>query len=379
LKFVLRNDAKIFQDNFSEARGGGKMGFVILSIYPMATSTSFALFDDDTEIKRGELQFEPYGISETGETCDQFSAHEAYAEDAITEWLEETKSPDIIIGGAFLRSQFSKGIYVIDDDFIKRLCGDYAFTRIINRGSVLASRIARRFSARPIALVTVSNREIDAIYKISGIRGVTFNWLTRMMRIRDAICTIFGRTGASSEKCSVIAAYLGNGFSVCSQSKGRVRDFSDSFESGAFSMRHTGSIPATSIVRMAYSGKWSKADLLKNVYESGGLSSYLPGAGLDKVISMMMEGDAYASIVLRAMVGQLAAELSAHAAALYGQVDAFVLMGEYAMNEFFISLLKDKISWICDKIMIYEGRDELNILAHAAGEFLKGGDAPAIP
>ncbi|MDR3165137.1 MAG: hypothetical protein LBU13_06130 [Synergistaceae bacterium] len=354
------------------------MGFLILSIYPMATSTSFALFDDGAEIKRAELRFEPYGISETGETCEQFSAHEAYAEYAITEWLREIRPPDIIIAGAFPRSQFPTGIYVINDDFKKRLCGNYPFSRIINRGSVLASRIARRVSACPISLVTVSNHEVDAIYKISGIRGMTFNGLTRMMRMREAICTLSGKMGALREKCSVIAAYLDDGFSICSQSKGRIRDFSDPFERGAFSVKYTGSLSAISVIRMAYSGKWSKADLLKTIYESGGLSSYFPGAGLNEVIAMMRDGDAYASMVLRAMIGQLAAEFSAHAAALYGRVDAFVLMGEYAMNEFFVSLLRDKISWICDKIMIYKGIDELNILAQAAGEFLKGRNAPAV-
>ena len=345
------------------------MGFVILSIYPTATSTNVAIFADDAEIKRAELRFGLSGITEMGQAGGQLHA----AEDTITEWLGSTSPPDAVVGVAFPRSRLPAGLYVIDDFFEKHLCGDFTFARNINRSVTLTAGIARRYSALPLAFVSVSNRDVDAIYKISGIRGMTFNGVSRMIQIREAIRVVCGEMGLSPGKCSMIAAYLGNGFAVCSQSEGRVRDFSDSLERGAFSARHTGSVPATSIVRMAYSGIWSKADLLKNVYESGGLSSYFPNAGLSEVISMMRDGDAFASMALRAMTGQLAAELSAHAAALYGRVDAFVLLGEYAMNGFFVSLLKDKISWICDKIIVHDGEDALNIIAGAALEFLRGG------
>ena len=349
------------------------MGFVILSTYPMAASSSFALFEDDAEIKRTELRFGPYGIAETRGVLEQFHA----AEDTVTEWLRGMKPPDAVIGVAFLRARRPGGLYVVDDDFEKHLCGDHASARNINRSAILASRLAGIYSARPLAFVSLSSRDMDAVYKISGIRGMTFNGVSRMIRIREAIRIACGTMGVLPEKCSVIAAYLGDSFSVCSQSEGRVRDFSDSLERGAFSARHAGSLPAASVVRMAYSGMWSKADLLRNVYESGGLSSYFPDAGLDEAISMMRDGDAYAAMVLRAMIGQLAAELSAHAAALYGRVDAFVLMGEYAMNEFFVSLLREKISWVCDKIIIHDSEDELKILAGTALRYLRSEEMPA--
>jgi butyrate kinase len=337
----------------------------------MSASVRFALFEDDVEIKRTELQLEPFGVSETAQTHVRFPAPEAHAEDAIAEWLVGTRPPDAVIEGASPRSRLPSGLYVIDDYFEKHL-------RKIEQGATLALRVSRRYSARPLALVSLSSREADAIYKISGIRYMTFNGLSRIIRIRDAIRAVSGQMGMPPEKCSVVAAYLGNGFSVCSQSEGRVRDFTDSCERGAFSPRYSGSLPATAVVRMAYSGMWSKADLLKNVYEAGGLSSYFQDAGLDEVISMMRDGDAYASMVMRAMINQLAAELSAHATALYGRVDAFVLLGKHAANEFFVSLLREKISWICDKIIIYKGGDELSILAGAALGYLRGEESPAI-
>jgi butyrate kinase len=91
---------------------------------------------------------------------------------------------------------------------------------------------------------------------------------------------------------------------------------------------------------------------------------------------MVRNGDAYASMMLRAMINQLAAELSAHAAALCGRVDAFVLLGKYAANDFFVSLLKDKISWICDRVVIHKSGDELSILAGAALGYLRGEEMP---
>ncbi|MDR1580755.1 MAG: hypothetical protein LBS35_10400 [Synergistaceae bacterium] len=343
------------------------MGFAILSIYPMVMSAKFALFEDDAEIRRTELPIDYSGISETEQTGGQLSA----VTSAITEWLGKIKPPDAVIGGAPLPSRLPSGIYVIDDALKK-------YPRNINKGAMLALRVARGYSSLPLVLVSLSKCEVDAIYKISGMRGMMFGGRSRIIRIRSAIRAVSGQMGMSPERCSVVAAYLGNGFSICSQSEGRVRDFTDSLERGAFSEGHTGSLPATAVVRMAYSGMWSKADLLKNVYESGGLSSYFRDAGLNEIISMTRDGDAYASMILRAMINQLAAELSAHAAALYGKVDAFVLLGKHAMNEFFVSLLKDKISWICDKIMIHKVEDELSILAGAALRYLRGEESLVI-
>jgi butyrate kinase len=348
---------KYFAVIFSESRGGRKMGFVILSIYPLASSVRLALFDDDAEIKRTEL---PLGqtVSETEQNGARSFA------DTAAEWLAGTKQPDAVIAGIPVSARMPSGLHVIDDDCKK-------YSPDIELGTALALELARRFSALPLALVSLSSREVDAIYRISGIRGMAFRGLSRIIRIRDAIRFVSARMGMPPEKCSAVAAYLGNGFSICSQSEGRVRDFTDSCERGAFSARHAGSLPVAAVVRMAYSGVWSKADLLKNVHESGGLASYFPDAGLNEVVSMTSGGDVYALTVMKAMINQLAAELAAHAAALYGRVDAFVLLGYLAENEFFVSLLRDKISWICDKIMIHKGGDELNILAGAALRYLK--------
>jgi butyrate kinase len=353
---------KYFAVIFSETREGKKMSFAILSIYTTASSARLALFEDDWEIKRTELPLDNNRIQTGGR----------YPADAIAEWLAGTKPPHVVIGGIPLSLRLPSGLYVIDDDFKKYLCS-------AELGIMFVLETACAYSAIPLALVSLSNSEVDAIYRISGIRGMAFNGLSRIIRIRDAIRVVSGQMGMPPEKCSAVAAYLGNGFSVCSQSGGRVRDFTDSFERGAFSARHSGSLPAAEVIRMAYSGMWSKADLLKNVYESGGLSSYFPDAELNEVVSMMRDGDSYASLVMRAMINQLAAELSAHAAALYGRLDAFVLLGKHAANEFFVSLLRDKISWICERIVIHEGGDELSILAGSALRYLRGEETPVLP
>jgi butyrate kinase len=309
-------------------------------------------------------------------THGQFSVNEAFAEDNIIEWFSGTESPDAVIGGAFLGRQLPSGLYFIDEEFKKYMRYDYASWRIINQSATLASGLARAMSSCPLALASVSSREMDAIYKISGIRGMVFSGLQGILRIRAAIHAASEELGISLEKLSVVAAHIGHSFSVCSQSSGRIRDFSDSFERGAFSIRQAGSLPASSVVRMAYSGMWSKVDMLKLVYSFGGLSSYFKEADLGKIASMARNGDAYASMILRAMIYQLAAEMSSHVSALYGYVDAFVLSGECAGDELFLSMLRDKISWICDKILVYKGEDELHILARAALRVLRGEEKP---
>jgi butyrate kinase len=170
-----------------------------------------------------------------------------------------------------------------------------------------------------------------------------------------------------------VIAYLGRNFSFCSHSDGRIRDHSNSFERGPFSPVRSGSLPAADVIRMAYSGMWSKVDLTERVYYTGGLMSYtdFPNGNLDGVISLMEGGDVYSSLLIRAMTYQIASEVASQAVTLRGRVDAIVLSGECAENAAFVEMLREKISWISDTVLIFRGEDELAMIANGALRVLR--------
>ena len=76
------------------------------------------------------------------------------------------------------------------------------------------------------------------------------------------------------------------------------------------------------------------------------------------------------------MAYQIAKEIGAMAAVLYGRVDAVLLTGGMAHSERLIAALTARIQWIAP-VVLYPGEDELQALAEGALRVLRG-EGPAL-
>jgi butyrate kinase len=352
------------------------MGFNVMSVYPTVSTTRLAVFDDEKEIRHLEAPHDRYAFSEALSVREKFFVRQAAVEKTLDAWTHGRKPPDAIIGCALLPAKKSSGVYILDDGFLKQMESTSRAGRIINHGALLASHAARALRVRAYALVPFAIDEMDAVYRISGIPGMNFGRLTHTLQLKNALHLASAGLGRPPEELSLVIAYLGKNFSFCSHSEGRIRDFSNSFERGPFSPGRSGSIPSTSVIRMAYSGMWAKIDLMNLVNFAGGVMSYTGTRDINEVVSRAESGDVYASMVIKALVYQIASEIASQATALCGKVDAIALIGKYAVNDFFADAIREKVSWISDRILTYGGEDELVTIAGAARRVLKGEETP---
>jgi butyrate kinase len=105
---------------------------------------------------------------------------------------------------------------------------------------------------------------------------------------------------------------------------------------------------------------------------SGGMKSYEGTNDLADVVERYADGDMFAGLVIRSMAYQAAQEISAQAVTLRGKVDAIILTGGCAKSPEFVEMIKERVSWITDSILVYPGDDELRALAVCAYRVLNG-------
>jgi butyrate kinase len=344
------------------------MAFRILSVYPLMSTTKIGFFVDGDEVVRREIRHDMSELSGFRYQAGQWSHRLRALEELLSELnLSPEESPaDAVIGLAWLPENAPCGVYeakgFLCDDLVERA----------DLGALLADALALPRGAAAYVVSPISSEEIPPESRLSGLPELPFGRAFHALSLRDAVYRASDDLGSAFEDLSVIAARLGRSFSICSYLGGRVMDLSVSNERGPFSPARTGAVPSAGIVRMAFSGLWSKNALLDRVRDSGGMASYSGTTNLQDVSRQSAAGDVFANLVIRSMAYQTSQEISAQATVLSGRVDAIVLTGGCARDEAFIEAVKEGVSWITDKILVYPGVDGLRIMADSALRVLRG-------
>jgi butyrate kinase len=352
------------------------MGLRVLSIYPTILTTRIALFDEEKETRRAEIKHDPYEIFNRSDLKEQNDLRFASVEKFLGDWASGDDMPDAVIGGALLPVGMPPGVYVLDDEFLRMMQRERSMGRVINHGALIASRTAEYLGIKAFSLVPFATDELDNAAKISGVPGLRFGRMTQTLHIKNAAGLAAADLGKPFSDVSLIIAWLGRNFSFAAHSGGRIRDFSNTSERGPFSLIRSGALPASELIRMAYSGVWSKTDLLKTLYSAGGLVSYTGTDDLASVMSLMESGDAYSSLVVRSMIYQISSELASMAVTLCGGADAIVLVGKYAAYQPFARMIGESVSWITGTLLTYHGDDELYMIARSALKVMRGEEPP---
>jgi len=228
---------------------------------------------------------------------------------------------------------------------------------------------------RNIPALTVDPPTVDEMCvsaRYSGIpqikRQSSFHALNQKATARR-IASILGK---DYEDVNLIVAHLGGGISVGAHRKGKVVDVNNALDGdGPFSPERAGTLPTGDLVKLCFSGVYSREQVLKLIQGGGGLVSYLgttSGLEIEKRIS---EGDAVAAEVFEAMSYQIAKEIGACAAVLKGQVDAIALTGSLAYSQRLTDSLKEKVSFIA-QVLLDPGENEMEALAAGAMRYFNG-------
>jgi butyrate kinase len=353
------------------------MPFRVLTILPKKITTQIGLFNDRCEIMRKEIRHDREELAKYENIMDQWVHRLRALEDSLYERPEcdDEMEIDAVISSIGSPQNLPGGVYVVDDELLGKISRDDANAQVLDLGAPLASALSHSRRAKAFVVVSLSCDEFDPISRITGLPHLPFNMVSNALSIKDAAHRASEAMGCQFQEFSAIVAYLGINFSICALKNGRMLDLTDSNERGPFSPTRSGALPAAQLIRMAYSGMWSKDSLLEKATRHGGLESYTGTWNILEVSERKAEGDVYSALVLRSMAYQTAQEISAQATVLYGDVDAVILTGACAASSEFMEFVIERISWITDTIFIYPEEDELAAMASSAMRVLRGTEA----
>lgn len=217
---------------------------------------------------------------------------------------------------------------------------------------------------------TVDEMCVSAHY--SGIPQIRRQSSFHALNSKATARKIAARLGKDYEDVNLITAHLGGGISIGAHRKGEVIDVNNSLDGdGPFSPERAGAVPAGDLVRLCFSGEYSREQVLKLLQGGGGLVAYLGTTSGLEIEKRIAGGDTVAAEVFEAMAYQVAKEIGACATVLKGQVDAIALTGSLAYSTRLTESLKEKVSFIA-QVLLDPGENEMEALATGAMRYLNG-------
>ena len=154
-------------------------------------------------------------------------------------------------------------------------------------------------------------------------------------------------------------------------------DVNNSKDEGPFSPDRCGGLPASQLVELCFSGKYTLPELKQRLFGSGGFYAYLGTKDLRQIEKMADDGHEKAALLLKAFSYQVAKEIGALAAVLEGQVDRIVLTGGMAYSRRLVDAITKRVRFIAP-IAVIPGEEELEALAAGALRVLRDEEQPLI-
>ena len=350
------------------------MKYRVLVINPGSTSTKIAVYDDDKALFTQVLRHQAEEIARFGGIIEQYE----FRKDLVLKAMEQNDiSPstlDAVVGRGGLVKTVVGGTYKVNDIMLKDLQNPNLWGRIhaSNLGAFIAKSIAddQNISAYIVDPVTVD--EFPEIARISGIPEIERKSLFHALNIRYTAHKLAKQLNKDFHNTNMIAVHMGGGITVACIRNGKVIDTNNALLGmGPFSPQRAGALPIGDLLELAFSGKYTKKELLSKLAKESGLLAYLGTDNGIEIEKRIQNGDKKAELILKAMCYQTAKEMGAFAAVLEGKVDAIFLTGGLAYDKFIVDEITKMTGFIAP-VHVLPGENEMEALSQGVIRVLKG-------
>jgi butyrate kinase len=242
-----------------------------------------------------------------------------------------------------------------------------------NLGGLIAADIAKGLGCKAVIADPVVVDELQDVARISGRPEIPNLSIFHALNQKAIARRYAKEVGKAYEELNVIVAHLGGGVSVGAHQKGKVIDVNCALGGdGPFSPERVGTLSASGLMNLCFSGKYTKDEVKKMLIGNGGLMAHL---GLNDAyqveIKAEKEGDPQAKLIYDAMAYQVGKAIGDKAAVLKGKVDAILVTGGIAYGKGFVKYIADMVEFIAP-VKVYPGEDELGALASNGLRVLNG-------
>ena len=344
----------------------------ILAINPGSTSTKIALFDDYDELFSVSIQHTPEELQAYAEIQDQFDFRTELIERAVAKTGYALEDVDVFSGRGGGLVSVAGGVYNVSDLLVEHAAKGMTGQHPAQLGAQISKRLSDKFGGRAVVVNPPDTDEFCDVARVTGLRGISRESHIHALNQKEVASRFCVSRGLKYEDVNLIICHLGGGVSVTAHKKGRMIDSNDIIKgSGPMTPTRAGDIPYATVIELAYSGKYTKKELMDRLNKDGGLIDHFGTSDIRDVLRMADDGDRYAETVKNGMLYQIAKYIGAMAVALKGRINAIIITGGISNRESFIDSVKEYITWIAE-VVVMPGEFEIYALVAGAVRVMRG-------
>lgn len=342
----------------------------ILAINPGSTSTKLAVYHDLKPAWQGGAHHQPAELAQFACAADQLD----FRREFVMTRLREGGVPldfDAVIGRGGLLKPLVGGVYAVNER-MKHDLRHAEMDHACNLGGLLAAEIAASCGCPAYIADPVVVDELLPRARLSGLPGLERKSIFHALNQKAVARKYAASIGRAYEELNLIVAHLGGGISIGAHRQGQVVDVNNALNGeGPFSPERAGTLPACSLVELCYSGKYTKAQVMKLLAGRGGLVAHLGLNDMVTISERAADGEEPFAEVVEAMLYTIAKQIGAMYVALQGRVDAIILTGGIAFSDYCVAQLRPQIDYLAP-VAVHPGEGEMESLAYNALGALTG-------
>lgn len=343
----------------------------LLVINPGSTSTKIAIFHED-------FLFLETTREHSTEELNVHSSPEEQAQlrrEAVLTWIKEVDYETTLFSAIAARGgvigQLKSGAYRIDHT-LKEASLHSTTPHASNLAAVIAFDLAQKWQIPAYLYDAVCGMgEPNPIYTYSGLKDLPRPFLTHVLNTR---AVGFHHAHVNKQDLfqkTYIVTHLGGGITTNLLFHGEILDFVGDDE-GTFSPERSGGLPARSLVKLSFSGKYTQKQLQTKLKGQGGLVDYFSTNDF-RIIEKKayLEQDQKAKDLIAAMALQISKDIGSMATVAEGNIDAILLTGGLAHSTKLCQQIEKRVRYIAP-VTRYPGSFEMEALAKGVLRVLRG-------
>ena len=337
-----------------------------------STSTKLAVYEDEINIWTKNITHDKSAFKNFTHYTLQYDYRKAVVLEYLKSKNENLENFTAFVSRGGTIRPVSGGVFYISEQMIEDgLSGKYG-DHPCNLSMKLAFELAVQYRAVALTVDPPVCDELCTEATYSGLPEIERMAVFHALNQRAIARRYCDEHNKNYTNLNLIVAHIGGGISVGAHQRGKIIDVNNALAGdGPFGLERSGSLPVGELIKLCYSGKYTKEEMLQRVNGKGGVSAYLDESDGKVLEHKILLGDEYTLEVVSAMAYQVAKEIGAIASVLNGEVDAILLTGGLAYWDRFTNMITKKIGFIAD-IYIYPGEDEMLSLANGAYRHING-------
>lgn len=342
----------------------------ILVLNPGSTSTKAAVYQDDRPLMTHSIVHTNQDLAPYPALNDQLDYRVALVRGWLAQEGFDLSTLSAVVGRGGIIPNIVSGGYLVDDALSDCLLHHTVFDHASNLGGLMARSFAQPLGIPAYIYDAVTSDELLPEARVTGFKEVTRTSFCHVLNARATGHKYAQAMGRSYEDMNLVIAHLGGGISISAHAHGRIID-SVSDDAGPFSPDRGGSLNMLYVVDLCYSGKYTKADMLKKLRGEGGISALLGTHDCQEVERRIQNGDEWAALVYKAQALQIAKGVGIMLGCFTELIDAVILTGGLANSKMLTDMVIGYLHNLC-RVVIIPGENEMEALALGTLRILRG-------